>query len=105
MLLKRHGIQLLLVEVPLYPGIQVDKSALSQYENAIRTACNDSGAHYYSPAESASFHWSDFSEILHMNAYGGYKLYSNLATYMRLHRTDLFNSATGYLDKANHSSR
>jgi hypothetical protein len=89
-LLKKHNMHLLLVEVPLYPGIQVDEPELLQYENAIKTACEKTGAHYYCPADSASFHWSDFSEILHMNACGGYKLYSNLATYMRLNRAALF---------------
>jgi hypothetical protein len=92
-LLKKQGIQLLLVEVPLYPGIRVTESARLQYDNAIETACLQTGARYYRPADSASFCWSDFSEILHMNAYGGYKLYSNLATYMRLHRAELFHSS------------
>jgi hypothetical protein len=77
----------------LYPGIQISEVARSQYENAIKSACENAGAHYYRPSDSATFSWSDFSEILHMNACGGYKLYSNIAGYIRQHREELFESA------------
>jgi hypothetical protein len=88
-LLKEKNIQVLLVEVPLYPGIQLTEPALRQYTDAIKTACQKTGAHYYRPADSISFNYTDFSEILHMNACGGYKLYSSLANYIRLHKAEL----------------
>jgi hypothetical protein len=88
-LLKKKNIHLLLVEVPLYPGIQLTESALRQYTDAIKTACKRTGTHYYRPADSISFDASDFGEILHMNASGGYKLYSSLANYIQLHKAEL----------------
>jgi hypothetical protein len=93
-LLKDDGIHLLLVEVPLYPGVQLAESAKSTYRRAIESACKKSDAIYYKTDNDLSFEYSDFTEPNHLNSCGGYKLFAGMATYMRKHKTELLVSCS-----------
>ncbi len=88
-LLQSNGIKMLVVETQLCPGTEIPAKVNEAYYRQTEAICRRYGAQWYRPGRDRKFDPSDFSDAMHMNAFGGYKWYTSTAKYIADHRSEL----------------
>jgi hypothetical protein len=83
-LLKKNGIRLMLVEMPLPAGnlAALPPSLSSMYFGRIKTICQENGLPFYRPELEETFPDRDFQDDSHLNAFGAAKFFKRLAHFV-----------------------
>jgi hypothetical protein len=88
-LLQSNGIKLVIVETPMCVGIDYPKQLNDKYCQSTESVCRSYGAKWLRPAVASKFEMNDFSDPVHMNAFGGYKWFTCTSKFISDHRREL----------------
>ncbi|MDR3617258.1 MAG: hypothetical protein P4L53_27125 [Candidatus Obscuribacterales bacterium] len=88
-LCERHGIKLVITQVPLYPGMCAPAVVERRYTDAIAAAACRKGIFVTNSGKPIDYSYGDFSDLLHLNGVGGERFFWRLADYISIHKTEL----------------
>jgi hypothetical protein len=88
-LLQSHGIKLVIVETPMCIGMEYPAKLTDKYCQSTEAVCRRYGAKWLRPPVESKFDMNDFSDPVHMNAFGGCKWFTCASQFISDHRQEL----------------